>query len=203
MSTARGLQLHLRQHFAELHAQRLVQHDAQRALVAVLADQRDGLGEIRGPSRPGIATSRWLARELPSRHESQYGGGVGPALKGRSASRPAARVPADPPVDELPLVGEPQHAGNRAPVPAGTGSKGLASRRISSAAGRAPRDRWCAGRCDSSRRPSRADGHLDHRAAAEAARARRSRVVERADALDLAAPARPGRAPASRRGCPG
>ena len=41
-----GLELHLRHHVAELHPQRLVEHDAERAAVAVLANQRYGLGKM-------------------------------------------------------------------------------------------------------------------------------------------------------------
>ena len=44
---ARGLELHLRQHVREPHGQRLVENDAERALVGVLADERDRLGEVR------------------------------------------------------------------------------------------------------------------------------------------------------------
>ena len=40
-----GLELHLRHDVAELHAERLVQHDAERAAFAVLADQRHRLRE--------------------------------------------------------------------------------------------------------------------------------------------------------------
>jgi hypothetical protein len=41
------LDLHLLEHVAERHGQRTVEHDAQGAFLTVLADQRDGLGEIR------------------------------------------------------------------------------------------------------------------------------------------------------------
>jgi L-lactate dehydrogenase (cytochrome)/(S)-mandelate dehydrogenase len=40
-------QLHLRQHFGQAHGKRLVQHDAERAALAVLADQRHGMREMR------------------------------------------------------------------------------------------------------------------------------------------------------------
>ena len=46
MPISDGLQLHLRHDVAELHAEGLVEHDAERAAIAVLAHQRHGLGEV-------------------------------------------------------------------------------------------------------------------------------------------------------------
>src|SRR5512146_484959 len=43
----RRLQLHLREHVREAHRQRLVENDAERAAIGVLADQRHGLREVR------------------------------------------------------------------------------------------------------------------------------------------------------------
>ena len=40
------LELHLRHDVAELHAHRLVEHNAQGAAIAVFAHQRDRLGEV-------------------------------------------------------------------------------------------------------------------------------------------------------------
>ncbi len=41
-----GLELHLRHDVAELHAEGLVEHDAECAAIAVFANERDRLGEV-------------------------------------------------------------------------------------------------------------------------------------------------------------
>src|SRR5256885_16641182 len=73
-----GLEFHLREHVRELHRQRLVEHDAERALVGVLADERHGLREVRGGElRHG---DQQMVREAAA-----FGLGKGSRLAARSA----------------------------------------------------------------------------------------------------------------------
>jgi len=51
------LDFHLLEHFAERHGQRTVEHDAERAFFAVLADERHRLREVR-IGELGIAISK-------------------------------------------------------------------------------------------------------------------------------------------------
>ena len=135
--------------------------------------------------------------------DSSMGVGAGP-LKGPAPRRgPAVTVPGRPAAGELPLVGEPQAPVVRAPVPAGKGSKGLASLQdlqrglveFGMAAGAL--DRW-----PRSRRPSEPMAT----SMTGLPRGRPRRAAAGYSACRCARPCgarRPGRAPASTRACPG
>ena len=67
------LELHLRHDFPELHAKRLVEHDAQSAAIAVLTDQGNRLGEMTIRQR-GHRNQELIRKGFSGAHAYKYGG---------------------------------------------------------------------------------------------------------------------------------
>ena len=123
-----GLELHLRQHVGQLHRQGLVEHDAERALVGVLAD--DAPPSARNWDPPGSAWRsgdgwsgcRCRRRRMRGRRRSPHPGGrrlpsraCRPCRQyGHAGAESQGTVDTAPPrhaaADELPFVGKAQHA---------------------------------------------------------------------------------------------
>jgi len=88
-------QFHLSEHVAQCHLQRFIEHDAERAAVAVLADQRHAVGEI------AVLERRHRDQQLIGQiraivHAGKYGGGRKASQGPDAPFAPLITLPAPP-----------------------------------------------------------------------------------------------------------